>query len=89
MATIQQEEEGISTKDSNNLFCITLRENMVGIFWKHDIKQVTSEKLGTVLQQFGIQAYPRFSLASVNRVQQEVNLLRYKNVNHNVLIVYV
>jgi len=62
VATIQQEEEGISTKDSNNLFCITLRENMVGIFWKHDIKQVTSEKLGTVLQQFGIQAYPRFSL---------------------------
>ena len=78
VATTQREEEGINTKDSDNSFCITLRENTVGIFWKHNIKQVTSEKLGTVLQKFGFQAYPGFSLAifdlpNGNGVQQEVN----------------
>ena len=47
--------------------------------WEYDIKEVTSEKLATVLRSFGIQSFPGFSLAMFDLpngkgVQQQVNM---------------
>ena len=71
--------------ESDNSFCITRRQDCVGIFWKHDIKEVTSEKLATVLRSFGIQSFPGFSLAMFDLpngkgVQQQVNMHFFFNV---------
>lgn len=69
--------EGLNTDDS---FLITTK-TCKGIFWKHDIRTVNSDKLSALLHNFGVTNFQDFLLPFLTfLIEKEKLIKKYLNV---------